>query len=100
MAYVALWAAIFAVVRVLIQYSSIGANGPYPYFAGVLTDVLVPVLIGLVLAAVGVAFAYSIGKIKHAWGVAIWCSLVGFFSLPTLFVVILALAALGLIDLD
>ncbi len=100
MAYVGLWAAIFAVVRVLMRYSSIGAEGAYPYFAGVLTDVLVPVLIGLLLAAVGVAVAFSAGQIKHARSVAIWCSLVGLLALPALIVVFATLGALGLIDLD
>ena len=44
--YVALWATIFAVVRVLAKYSSIGANGPYPYSAALVTDFLLPVAIG------------------------------------------------------
>lgn len=98
--YVALWALIFAVVRVLAVYSSIGAEGSYPYEAGMVTDFGVPIAIGLVLVAVGVAVAYSIGKIRHAWSVAVACFLVGWLAIPVLWVTIILLAALGVLSLD
>ena len=77
--YVTLWATIFAVVRVLADYSSIGAKGPYPYSAALVTDFLLPVAIGLVFVAVGVAVAYSFGKIRHVRAVAVWCFVIGSF---------------------
>ena len=98
--YVALWAVVFAVVRVLAKYSSIGAVGSYPYSAGLVTDFVLPVAIGLVSVAVGVAVAYLFGKKKHVWGVAVWCFLIGCFSMPVLWVVVVVLGGLGILDLD
>ena len=98
--YVALWAMFFAVVHVLAEYSSIGATGSYPYSAALVTDFVLPVAIGLVLVAVGVAVAYLFGKKKHVWGVAICCFLIGCFSMPMLWVVVVVLGGLGILDLD
>ena len=98
--YVTLWASIFAVIRVLAEYSSIGATGPYPSSAGLVTNFLLPVAIGLVFVAIGVTVAYSIGAIKHFRTVVIWCFFIGWLSLPMLWLVVVVLAGLGLLDLD
>ena len=98
--YVALWATIFAVVRVLATHSSIGAKGSYPYAAGLVTDFLLPVAIGLVFLAIGVTVAYFSGKIHHVCAVAVWCFLIGCFSLPMLWITAVALAGLGILSLD
>ena len=99
-AYVTLWAMIFAVGRVLAEYSSIGANGPYPYNAGLVTDFVLPVAIGLVFVAIGVTVAYAFGKLKHVRAIAVWCFVIGCFSLPMLWIVVVVLAGLGLLSLD
>jgi len=99
-AYVTLWAMIFAVVRVLAKYSSIGANGPYPYNAGLVTNFVLPVAIGLVFVAICVTVAYLIGNIKHVRAIAVWCFVIGCFSLPMLWIVVVVLAGLGLLSLD
>jgi hypothetical protein len=98
--YLTLWVAIFAVVRVLAEYSSIGADGPYPYSAGLVTEFLLPVTIGLVSVGVGVAVAYSFGAIKHVRAIAVWCFVIGCLSLPMLWVGVVVLAGLGLLSLD
>ena len=100
MTYVTLWATIFGVIRVLAEYSSIGANGPYPYSAALVTDFLLPVAIGLVSVGVGVAVAYAFGKIRHVRAVAVWCFVMGCFSIPMLWIVVAVLAGLGLLSLD
>jgi hypothetical protein len=100
LAYLTLWVAIFAVVRVLAEYSSIGADGAYPYSAGLVTEFVLPVAIGLVSVAVGVAVAYFFGAINHVRAVAIWCFLIGCFSLPILWLGVVVLSALGFLSLD
>ncbi len=99
-AYVTLWAVILAVGRVLAEYSSIGATGPYPYKAALVTNFLLPVAIGLVFVAIGVAVACLFGKINHVRAIAAWCFVIGCFSLPMLWVVVVVLAGLGLLSLD
>ena len=98
--YVTLWASIFAVVRVLAKYSSVGANGAYPYSAALVTDFLLPVAIGLVFIAIGVTVAYFFGKIKHVRAVAVWCFVMGWLSLPLLWIAVVVLAGIGLLSLD
>jgi len=68
--------------------------------AGLVTDFVLPVAIGLVFVAIGVAVAYSFGKIKHVRAIAVWCFVIGCFSLPMLWIVVVVLAGLGLLSLD
>ena len=72
----------------------------YPYNAGLVTDFVLPVAIGLVFVAVGVTVAYLFGKIKHVRALAVWCFVIGCVSLPMLWAVVVVLAGLGLISLD
>ncbi len=98
--YVALWALIFAVVRVLMEYSSLGAQGTYSIEAGMVTDFVLPIAIGLVLVALGVTIAYVVGQVRHAWAVTIWCFVIGCVSIPMLWATVMFLAALGIISTD
>lgn len=98
--YLTLWVAIFAIARVLALHSSIGAKGPYPHSAGLLTDFLLPIAIGLVFVGVGIPVAYSLGAAKHVRAVAAWCFMVGCFSLPMLWIGAVVLAGIGLLSLD
>ena len=100
LAYVTLWAMIFVVGRVLAEHSSIGATGPYPYNAGLVTAFVLPIAIGLVFVAIGVPVAYAFGKIKRVRAVAVWCFVAGCLSLPMLWIVVVLLAGLGILSLD
>ena len=98
--YLALWAMIFAVVRVLSKYSSIGSTGSYPNSAGLVTQFVLPVAIGLVFVAIGVAVGYCFGKKEHVSVIAICCFLAGVFLLPMVWIIAVVLNGLGIIDLD
>ena len=96
-AYVALWALIFACIRILADYSSIGAKGAYPISAAILTEVGLPVVIGLVFAAVGIAIGYLAGSLRRTRTIVFWCFLVGFLALPMFMATLVILAVVGVI---
>ncbi len=98
-AYVALLAATFTVMRILALYSSIGATGAYPIQAGRITDILLPVAIGLVASSVAVAFAFLIGRSNHCVKVALWSFFVGTLFLPVLLLACIVLGLLGVLEL-
>ena len=95
--YVALWGIIFGVINILRAYSSIGAKGAYSYSAALVTDFVLPIAIGLVFVAIGIAISYLLGKKEHTWVVGVWCFLAGCLAIPVMVGVIMILFALGVI---
>ena len=99
-AYAALWALTFGVIHFLSKYSAIGAKGSYSTFASQVTDLGLPVAVGLVLSCLGLAIAFLAGKIKHYRGVFAACFVFGILAIPLLILSLFLLAMLGVIDLD
>lgn len=99
-AYVTLWATLFGLVRVLIDYSSLGATGSYPISAAYVTDFVLPLTLGLALVTIGLTVAYVAGQMRNAWVIVVWCFLVGLLALPALWLTIVVLAILGILPAD
>jgi hypothetical protein len=98
--YLALWGVDFTLIKVLIDYSSIGAEGAYPISAAWVTDLVLPLVIGLTGVALSIPLVMWFGRPGRALPFALGTFVAGSLAIPTLVVLVTIAAGLGLIDVD
>ena len=92
---------VFAACSSLWRHLTTAFNDTYTVESATFANGMIALTTGLVFVAVGVAFSYLLGWIRHYRRVASWAFVFGVFVFwPLFFVSLICLAVLGVIDLD